>query len=35
MVEGKNLALGIDVGGTKVLAGGFDVSWAALGRGKV
>jgi len=35
MAEAKNLALGIDVGGTKVLAGVVDESWAVLGRGKV
>ncbi len=35
MAEGKKLVLGIDVGGTKVLAGVVDEGWRVLGRGKV
>ena len=35
MADGKNLALGIDVGGTKVLAGVVDENWQIRGRGKV
>lgn len=35
MADGKNLVLGIDVGGTKVLAGVVDESWQVRGRGKV
>ena len=35
MPDAKNLVLGIDVGGTKVLAGVVDARWTILGRGKV
>lgn len=35
MADAKNLVLGIDVGGTKVLAGVVDERWKVLGRGKV
>ena len=35
MADGKNLVLGIDVGGTKVLAGVVDENWQIRGRGKV
>src|SRR5512135_2483040 len=35
MADAKNLVLGIDVGGTKVLAGVIDEKWKVLGRGKV
>ena len=35
MADAKGLVLGIDVGGTKVLAGVVDRSWGVLGRGKV
>jgi glucokinase len=35
MADAKNLVLGIDVGGTKVLAGVVDARWKVLGRGKV
>lgn len=35
MADGKGLVLGIDVGGTKVLAGVVDPGWRVLGRGKV
>ncbi len=35
MADGKKLVLGIDVGGTKILAGVVDESWQVRGRGKV
>ena len=35
MADSRNLALGIDVGGTKILAGVVDESWRIRGRGKV
>ena len=35
MADARNLALGIDVGGTKILAGVVDEKWRILGRGKV
>lgn len=35
MADGKNLVLGIDVGGTKILAGVVDENWQIRGRGKV
>ena len=35
MADAKSLVLGIDVGGTKVLAGVVDEKWRVLGRGKV
>lgn len=35
MADGRSLVLGIDVGGTKVLAGVVDHGWRILGRGKV
>lgn len=35
MAKGRNLALGIDVGGTKILAGVVDETWRICGRGKV
>ena len=35
MAEAKKLVLGIDVGGTKVLAGVVDEAWRVVGRGKV
>ncbi|MBK9964439.1 MAG: ROK family protein [Holophagales bacterium] len=35
MADGKNLVLGIDVGGTKILAGVVDEMWQIRGRGKM
>ena len=35
MADGKNLVLGIDVGGTKILAGAVDETWQVRGRGKM
>lgn len=35
MADGKNLVLGIDVGGTKILAGVVDEKWQVRGRGKM
>jgi glucokinase len=35
MSDGKNLVLGIDVGGTKILAGVVDETWQVRGRGKM
>ncbi len=35
MADGKDLVLGIDVGGTKILAGVVDEKWQIRGRGKV
>lgn len=35
MADGKDLVLGIDVGGTKILAGVVDETWRIKGRGKV